>query len=295
MTVLIDKNTKVIVQGITGRHGSFHTRRMCDYGTNIVAGVTPGKGGLVFETDSTTGTKKIPVYDTVSEAVKKHGADYSVIFVPAEHAFDAAHEAIDSNLNIVVITEAIPVRDSIKISAEASAKSLVFIGPNCPGVITPGECKIGIMPGEIFAKGKTGVISRSGTLTYEIVRQLSLKGIGQSTVIGIGGDMINGLSMVECLEFFNNDEGTDSIALIGEIGGDAEEEAAEYLISSKCKKPVAAYIAGRTAPKEKKMGHAGAIILGNSGTYENKIAALKKAGVIIADLPSDVADLLSQT
>ncbi len=296
MSILIDKNTRVIVQGMTGRHGSFHTRLMCEYGTRVVAGVTPGKGGRPFFTDENADKKSpaIPVYDTVKETLKNHPADYSIIFVPAAHALSAATEALDAGLNIVMITESVPVHDSIKIARLASQKKLTFIGPNCPGIITPGECKIGIMPGEIFIKGRTGVVSRSGTLTYEIVQQMTRKNIGQSTVVGVGGDMINGLSPVECIKLFNEDNNTDSIVLIGEIGGDAEEKAAEYLIESGCKKPLIAYIAGRTAPKEKKMGHAGAIIFGNSGTYENKIAALKNANVKIANFPGEVSEFLSR-
>ncbi len=293
MSILIDKKTRVIVQGVTGRHGSFHTERMCAYGTEIVAGVTPGKGGRPFVVGSGKSAKEIPVYNSVKEALKNHEADYSIIFVPAEHAHAAAMEALEEKLNIVIITESIPVHDSIKIARTAREKNLIMIGPNCPGIITPGECKIGIMPGEIFIKGRTGVISRSGTLTYEIIQRMTRKGIGQSTVVGAGGDMISGLSLAEGIKFFNDDPETDSIVLIGEIGGDAEEKAADYLIKSKCKKPVVAYIAGRTAPKEKRMGHAGAIIFGNSGLYENKISALKKAGALIADFPDDAAVILS--
>lgn len=296
MSILIDKNTRVIVQGMTGRHGSFHTRLMCEYGTRVVAGVTPGKGGRPFFTDENAdeNSQAIPVYDTVKEALKDHPADYSVIFVPALFALAAAAEALEAGLNIVMITESVPVHDSIKIAHLATQKNLKFIGPNCPGIITPGECKIGIMPGEIFSPGRTGIVSRSGTLTYEIVQQMTRNNIGQSTVVGVGGDMINGLNPVECVKLFNEDNNTDSIVLIGEIGGDAEEKVAEYLIDSGCKKPVVAYIAGRTAPKEKKMGHAGAIIYGKSGTYENKIAALKKAKVKIANFPGEVGDFLSR-
>ncbi len=290
MSILIDSKTRVIVQGITGHHGSFHAGSMVDYGTNVVAGVTPGKGGEFVK----AGEKKIPIYDTVRGALKQHEAKYSIIFVPAEHALDAAMEAIESNLNIVLITEMMPVHDVIKIVQEASKRKLVVIGPNCPGIISPGKCKIGIMPADFFMKGKTGIVSRSGTLTYEIVMELSGAGMGQSTVVGIGGDMITGMNMVDCVSLLNEDPETEAIVIIGEIGGDAEERLAEYVIKNKQDKAIVAYIAGKTAPKEKRMGHAGAIIYGKSGTYETKVEALKKAGIIIAELPGDVPKEISK-
>lgn len=276
------------MQGVTGHHGSFHTARMLEYGTNVVAGVTPGKGGEVVKAAG----RDVPVFDSVAEALKKYMADYSIIFVPAAHALSAAMEAVESNLNIVIITEMMPVNDVIKIMKEAEKRRLIVIGPNCPGIISPGECKIGIMPAGFFKKGKVGVASRSGTLTYEIVMQLSTAGIGQSTVIGVGGDMITGLNMVDSIKLLNEDPDTEAIVVIGEIGGDAEEKLAEYLIDNKSDKPIVAYIAGKTAPKEKRMGHAGAIIYGKSGTYENKVSALKKSGVELAELPGDISKLI---
>ncbi|MFH1063651.1 MAG: succinate--CoA ligase subunit alpha [Candidatus Woesearchaeota archaeon] len=283
MAVLIDKDTKVIVQGMTGTQGQFHTEQMIKYGTKIVAGVTPGKGG--------TDCLGIPVYNTITDALAKHKAGWSIIFVPYKSAKAAAIEALESGLNICVITEGIPVHENMEIARFAASKNLVMIGPNCPGLITPGACKIGIMPGNIFSKGKVGVVSRSGTLTYEIVDSLTKAGIGQSTVIGIGGDAINGTDFISVLKMFEKDKNTEKIVLIGEIGGSAEERAAEY-ISKHVKKPVIAYIAGRTAPPGKKMGHAGAIIEGNTGTAESKIDALKEVRVKVAELPSDVVKLV---
>jgi succinyl-CoA synthetase alpha subunit len=295
MAILIDKNTRVIVQGVTGHHGLFHAGLMVEYGTKIVAGVTPGKGGTTVEADGgAAGGKKIPVFDSVAEALEFSAADYSIIFVPAAHALEAAEEALGSNLNLVIITEHMPVRDTMLIMKKAAEKNLIVIGPNCPGIITPEECKIGIMPVNIFKKGKIGVISRSGTLTYEIVQQLTLSGLGQSTVVGIGGDSLTGFGFNEALESFENDPETAAIVLIGEIGGDAEERAA-LLMKSHIKKPAIAYIAGRTAPSGKTMGHAGAIISGKSGTYASKISALKNVGVKIAELPWDVPRLVLES
>jgi succinyl-CoA synthetase alpha subunit len=287
MAILIDKNTRVIVQGITGRHGMFHAKLMAEYGTNIVAGVTPGKGGEYVS----AGGNNIPVFNSVPDALKNSAAEYSIIFVPAVNALNAAEEALDNNLNLVIITEHIPVRDTMIIMQKAAKNNLIVIGPNCPGIITPEECKIGIMPGNIFKKGNVGVVSRSGTLTYEIVQQLTLSGLGQSTVVGIGGDSVTGFGFNEALESFDNDPLTSAVVLIGEIGGDAEERAA-LLLKTHIKKPVIAYIAGKVAPPGKTMGHAGAIISGKSGTYESKIKTLKNAGAKIAELPWDVPRLV---
>jgi len=301
MSILINKNTRVIVQGITGAHGSFHTALMLEYGTNIVAGVTPGKGGQTFEPAGTTDSakagkhenvrKKIPVFNTVADAVKNFPADYAVSFVPAPHAFSAATDSLDAGLNTVIITEHMPVHDVMRIIKMAARKNLTVIGPNCPGIITPGECKIGIMPGNVFRKGKIGVLSRSGTLTYEIVKHLTDAGMGQSTVLGIGGDAVLGLNFTEGLKMFEADPQTEAMVIIGEIGGDSEERAAAF-IKGLIKKTVVAYVAGKTAPPGKTMGHAGAIISGASGAYESKIAALKNAGVKIAAFPWEVPLLL---
>ena len=288
MTILVGKGTKAIVQGITGGQGSFHTRLMLDYGTKIVAGVTPGKGGAQVH--------GIPVYDTVEEAVKKHGADASIIFVPAPFAADAAHEAMDSELKtIVIITEHIPVKDAMYVMARAKQYGAVIIGPNTPGIITPGECKLGVMPAHVFESGVVGVISRSGTLTYEIAAGISAKGLGQSTCLGLGGDPVVGLSFVEVLKMFEEDEHTEAVALIGEIGGNLEELAAEFVSREGYSKPVVAFVAGRTAPPGKRMGHAGAIIMGRAGTAQSKIEAFMEAGVAVAEKPSDVARLLVES
>ena len=288
MTILVGKGTKAIVQGITGGQGSFHTRLMLDYGTKIVAGVTPGKGGAQVH--------GIPVYDTVEEAVKKHGADASIIFVPAPFAADAAHEAMDSELKtIVIITEHIPVKDAMYVMARAKQYGAVIIGPNTPGIITPGECKLGVMPAHVFESGVVGVISRSGTLTYEIAAGISAKGLGQSTCLGLGGDPVVGLSFVEVLKMFEVDEHTEAVALIGEIGGNLEELAAEFVSREGYSKPVVAFVAGRTAPPGKRMGHAGAIIMGRAGTAQSKIEAFMEAGVAVAEKPSDVARLLVES
>lgn len=290
MSVLVNKNTRLVFQGITGKVGAFHAQQCLDYGTNIVGGVTPGKGGQLWE-------NKVPVFNTVLEAVEKEGADTSVIFVPPPFAADSILEAIDAGIKLVIcITEGIPVRDMAIVKsqlqkANLSGNPVRLIGPNCPGIITPGECKIGIMPGYIHKPGKVGVVSRSGTLTYEAVWQLTTRGHGQSTCIGIGGDPINGTSHTDAIKLFNEDPDTDAIIMIGEIGGSAEEEAAAY-IKQYVKKPVAAFIAGTTAPPGRRMGHAGAIVSGSSGSADTKIKALKDAGIEVAATPSDMADAL---
>lgn len=287
MAVLVGSNTKAIVQNITGSQGTFHTKLMLAYGTKIVGGTAPGKGGMQVE-----GT---PVFDTVKEAVSKTGANASIIFVPAPFARDATLEAISHGLNpIVLITEGIPVRDSMDIMARAKERGCVIVGPNTPGIITPGECKLGIMPAHVFKKGEVGLASRSGTLTYEIAASLSRAGLGQSTCLGLGGDPIVGLSFVEILEMFRKDPQTKSVALVGEIGGNAEELAAQYIKETEYPKPVAAYVAGRAAPPGKRMGHAGAIIMGRTGTAESKLEALKAAGVRVALKPGEIAKLLAK-
>jgi succinyl-CoA synthetase alpha subunit len=285
MSVLVDKNTRLIVQGITGSAGAFHTRQCVEYGTNVVAGVTPGKGGQKFD-------DKIPVFDTVWEAKQKTNCNVSMIFVPAAFAADSILEAVDADLDLVVcITEGIPVMDMMRVKAMMRGKRTRLIGPNCPGIITPGACKIGIMPGYIHKPGNVGVISRSGTLTYEAVWQLTSRGYGQSTCIGIGGDPIGGLSHLDCAKLFNEDKNTDAMILIGEIGGSAEEEAAAW-IKDNCKKLVAAFIAGMTAPPGRRMGHAGAIVSGGKGTAAGKIEALRAAGIAVAETPATIADTL---
>jgi len=285
MSVLVDKNTRLLVQGITGSAGAFHARRCMEYGTNVVAGVTPGKGGQKFD-------GKVPVIDTVAEARAQTGCNVSMIFVPAAGAADSVLEAVDAGVELVVcITEGIPVMDMMRVKAQMRGKSSRLIGPNCPGIITPGACKIGIMPGYIHKPGGVGVISRSGTLTYEAVWQLTSRGLGQSTCIGIGGDPINGMSHLDAVKLFNDDSGTTAMILIGEIGGSAEEEAADW-IRDNCEKPVTAFIAGLTAPPGRRMGHAGAIVSGGKGTAAGKIEALKAAGVAIAPTPAAMADTL---
>ncbi len=280
MSVLVNKNTKVICQGITGEQGAFHTGQMVAYGTKMVGGVTPGKGG--------TDVNGIPVFNTVGEAKKKTKADASVIYVPAAFAADAIMEAIDAGIGLVIcITEGIPVVDMIKVKKFMQGKPSRLIGPNCPGVITPDECKIGIMPGHIHKKGSIGVVSRSGTLTYEAVDQLTRLGLGQSTCVGIGGDPINGTNFIDVLDMFEKDPETSAMIMIGEIGGSAEEEAAEF-IKKNVKKPVVAYIAGVTAPKGKRMGHAGAIIAGGKGTADEKYAALESAGIKTTRSPAEL-------
>jgi succinyl-CoA synthetase alpha subunit len=285
MAILVDKNTKLLVQGITGKAGGFHARSCMEYGTNLVAGVTPARGGELFD-------EKIPVFDTVLEARRETGCNVSMIFVPAEFAADSILEAVDAGIELVIcITEGIPVLDMMRVKAGMAGSGSRLIGPNCPGIITPGECKIGIMPGYIHKPGKVGVVSRSGTLTYEAVWQLSSRGHGQSTCVGIGGDPINGTSHLDVVQMFNDDPGTEAIIMIGEIGGTAEEEAAEW-IGKNCKKPVAAFIAGSTAPPGRRMGHAGAIVSGGKGTAASKVAALEAAGIEVAATPADMADAL---
>jgi len=284
MSILINKGTRLIVQGITGRDGAFHTGKMKSYGTNIVGGVSPGKGG--------TEICDVPVFDTVEEAVKVTRADTSVIFVPAPFAADAILEAAYSGVDLIVcITEGIPVQDMMKVLAVLSNKNVRLVGPNCPGLITPDESLVGILPGSIFKRGNVGVISRSGTLTYEVVDMLTREGLGQSTCIGVGGDPVAGLYFIDLLAMFEDDPETDAVVLIGEIGGDAEEQAAVY-IKEKMKKPVVAFIAGKSAPAGKRMGHAGAIISSGTGTAEEKIKAFNEAGVSVAEEPAGIPEIL---
>ena len=284
MSIMIDKHTKVITQGITGATGLFHAQGAREYGTQMVGGVTPGKGG--------TSIDGFPVYDTVEEAVAKTGATASVIYVPPPFAADSIMEAVDAGIALVCcITEGIPVLDMVKVKQYLQGKNTRLVGPNCPGVITPGECKIGIMPGYIHKPGKIGVVSRSGTLTYEAVWQLTCLGLGQSTCVGIGGDPVNGTSHIDCLRLFEEDPETEAVIMIGEIGGNAEEEAARF-VKENMKKPVAAYIAGITAPPGKRMGHAGAIISGGKGTATEKVAVLKECGISVAESPADMAQAL---
>jgi succinyl-CoA synthetase alpha subunit len=292
MSILVNPTTKVLVQGITGAFGARHTQLSLSYGTHVVAGVTPGKGGQFFE-------KKVPIFDTVAEAVKATGATASAIFVPPPFAADAILEGVDAGLDLVVcITEGIPVNDMVKIKRAMDGKKTRLIGPNCPGVVTPGDgkdsfggCRIGIAPGYIHKRGHIGVVSRSGTLTYEAVFQLTSRGVGQSTCVGIGGDPVNGTSHLDVIKMFNDDPETHGIIMIGEIGGSAEEEAAEW-IKKHCKKPVAGFIAGATAPPGRRMGHAGAIVSGGKGTAAAKIAAFRDAGIGIAETPTVMAETL---
>jgi succinyl-CoA synthetase alpha subunit len=285
MSILVDERTKVVCQGITGRAGSFHTEKCVEYGTNVVAGVTPGKGGTDFN--------GIPVFNTVGEAVEQTGADTSMIFVPPPFSAGAILEAVDAGIKLVVcITEGIPVMDMVRVKAVIQSEKVRLVGPNCPGVITPGKCKIGIMPGYIHKPGGVGIVSRSGTLTYEAVHQLTQRGIGQSTCVGMGGDPILGMTFVDYLGLFNEDDGTEAVVMIGEIGGTAEEEAAEF-IKAEITKPVVGFISGMTAPKGKRMGHAGAIISGGKGTAAEKIEALTNAGVTVSRSPADIGETMA--
>jgi succinyl-CoA synthetase alpha subunit len=286
MSILINKQTRLVVQGITGREGAFHTGRMIAYGTNVVAGMTPGKGG-----DRVHG---VPVFNSVAEAVHETGANTSVIYVPARFAADAIYEAADAGISVIVcITEGIPVLDMIEVRAYLDEKDVRLVGPNCPGVISPGQSSVGIIPGDIVTPGPVGLVSRSGTLTYEVMYALTVRKIGQTTCVGIGGDPINGTSFIDCLRLFEQDPDTDQIVLIGEIGGTDEEQAARY-ISEHVTKPVTAFVAGRTAPPGKRMGHAGAIIQGGTGTAPEKIEALRAVGVTVAEHPEQIAEIAAR-
>ncbi len=286
MSILINKHTKVVTQGITGKSGSFHTRMCKEYGTNMIAGVAPGKGGQEFE--------GIPLFNSVGDAKSKTGANVSVIYVPPPFAADAIMEAVDADLDLAIcITEGIPVLDMLKVQQFMRGKRTRLVGPNCPGVITPGEAKIGIMPGHIHKPGRIGVVSRSGTLTYEAVFQLTLLNMGQSSCVGIGGDPLNGTNFIDCLELFNSDADTDAVVMIGEIGGSAEEEACDW-IKANMKKPVVGFICGASAPPGRRMGHAGAIISGGSGTADAKFAAMEKAGVFVTRSPAEIGKRMKE-
>jgi len=286
MSILINNNTRLLVQGITGRDGSFHTRQMLDYGTNVVAGVTPGKGGMEVE--------GVPVFNFLSEAVKKTEANTSVIFVPARFSSSAIYEAADAGIKLIVcISEGLPTIELVKITAYLKNKDCRLVGPNSPGLVSAGEAKVGILPGHIFKKGKVGVISRSGTLTYEIVDHITRVGLGQSTCIGIGGDPIIGTKFIDCLELFADDKDTEAVVLVGEIGGRDEQDTAEY-VKKYFKKPVFGFIVGKTAPPEKRMGHAGAVISGTSGTAAEKIKVFKECGIKVGDTPAEVAQLVKE-
>jgi succinyl-CoA synthetase alpha subunit len=286
MSILVDKDTRVLTQGITGATGQFHTKACKDYGTQMVGGVTPGKGGTTYE--------GIPIFDTVAEAVRATGANATVIYVPPPYAADAILEAADANIPLIIcITEGVPVRDMVKVKRYLAGRSSQLLGPNCPGTITPGQCKIGIMPGHIHKPGAIGVVSRSGTLTYEAVDQLTRLGLGQSSCVGIGGDPVHGFEFIDALKLFNDDPGTEAVVMIGEIGGSAEEEAAAW-IKANMKKPVAGFIAGQTAPPGKRMGHAGAIISGGKGTANEKIAAMRDAGIRMASSPATIGKTMQE-
>jgi len=295
MSILVDKNTRLVVQGITGGEGTFHTKQMIEYGTNVVAGVTPGKGGTMYQgNERDQFARPVPVYNTVADAVQHEKANASVIFVPAAFAADAIMEAADSGVKLVVtITEGIPASDLVRVYEYLRLRGVRMVGPNCPGVITPGQCKVGIMPGFIHKPGRVGVVSRSGTLTYEAVWQLTERGIGQSTCIGIGGDPVIGTRFVDAVKLFNEDPETDGIILIGEIGGTDEEEAAEY-IKRHVKKPVAGFVAGQTAPPGRRMGHAGAIISGGKGTAAEKIEAFRQAGIHVVESPALIGETMQR-
>ena len=287
MSILVDKKTRVVVQGITGGEGSFHAAQMIEYGTQVVAGVTPGKGGQLFE-------KRVPIYDTLAEAVREQKADASIVFVPAPFAADAVMEAADAGVILVVcITEGIPVVDMLRVTEYLAKRPTRLIGPNCPGIITPGGCKLGIMPGFIHKPGRVGVVSRSGTLTYEAVGQLTSLGLGQSTCIGIGGDPVIGTTFLDALQLFEADKKTEAVVMIGEIGGTAEEEAARY-IEEKMTKPVVSFISGQTAPPGRRMGHAGAIIAGGKGTAAEKMEALAEAGAAVCSSPADIGRMVKK-